>query len=212
MPTSADITLDLIVSGGGAPERRLGSAGPSNFYANYVNLVPGSYTLRVFKHDDLQNVIKSFNLPLRDKSYYTLLATQMPGTPIEVELVNDTPDPTKTPVNRVTVRQLCPNLTGVITATGNFRSDTLTFGKTQTLEGLPNGIVTLHLQATKQGNSTRSWDSEADFRISHHGTMFIVNDVYGRLSPHFSMDGPSPAEEAEAAEEAKATDASKSTP
>lgn len=201
-PPATGLTLDLVV--GTSPEGRvLHSATPANFYANYASLPPGQQVLRVFRNGDRQNAIKTFTLPLLDRSYFTLLATSQPNGSTSIEIVNDTPDPTKPPVNRLTVRQFCPDTTAIVTTTGNHQSDSLAYGQTQTLEGLPNGVIALALRATKGGvTGTKTWDTQADFRVSHHVTMFIVNDLYGRIRARVSVDGPSPEAEAEAAEEA----------
>lgn len=205
IPPPTAPTLDLVLTTTGSEGRPLTSATPMNLYANYTGLPPGRYTLRVFRAGDRQNALKSFDLPLRDKSYFSLLATAQPDGQPGIELLDDTPDPTKTPNNRLTVRQFSPDTAVVITAAGRYRTDSLAFQKIQTLEDLPDGVVPLNMRATKTGAaSVKTWDTQADFRASHHYTLFVVNDLYGRIRARVAVDGPSPEDEAEAAAEAKA--------
>ena len=200
---AAGFSFDLVL-GSGPSARFVSTAMSSNFYATYVSLPPGPCPFRVYRSGDRQNTIKSFDVAMRDRSYYTLLATQEPGGQPSIELIDDTPDPAKPPNNRLTVRQFCQDAKVVITTGGNFKTDPMLYGVTQTIEGLPDGVVALKMTATKTGNNgVKTWDTQADFRVSHHSTLFVVNDLYGRIRARVAMDGPSPADEAEAAAEAK---------
>lgn len=204
-PPLANITLELI-NAASTDGHALNTAGPANYYANYINVPPGTYALRVFRQGDRLTVIKSFNLAVRDRSYFTFLATAMPDGKPTVELIDDTPDPTKPPENRLTVRQYCPDSTVVITAGTNYKTDALAYGMTQTITGLPDGTVPLKMHAVKTGTTAvRTWDTQADFRSAHHATLFVINDLYGRIRARAAIDGPSPADEAEAAAAAKST-------
>ena len=203
LPPKDGPSFDLVL-GGNSDGRVLNTAAPSNFYANYVSLPPGRCTLRVYRAGERQNVLKNIDLSLRDKSYYTLIASPQPGGQPSLDLIDDTPDPTKPPVNRVTVRQFCPDTSVVIAAGSSYRTDSLDYSKTQTIEGMPDGKVALTMRATKSGNSAvKTWDTQADFSVSHHSTVFVVNDLYGRIRARVAMDGPSPADEEEAAADAK---------
>ncbi|MBE7157792.1 MAG: DUF4397 domain-containing protein [Rhodospirillales bacterium] len=202
-PPTGGIVLEVVV-GNPADGRALISSTPSNFYARYIPLVPGQYAIRTFRAGDRQQVIKSFDLTIKDRSYFTLCATQGADGHIAVELMDDTPDPTQTPKNRLTIRQFCPDLTATVTTSGNMKSEPLPYGKTVTLEGLPDGIVALAVHAVKAGDpALKSWDAQADFRMAHHSTLFIVSDLYGRMRARIAMDGPSPDEEVSAAAEVK---------
>jgi hypothetical protein len=191
-------SLELVI-GADANGKVLQTAQPSNIYAGYSSLPPGRYVMRVFRTGDRQNPIKSFDVQLRDKSYFDILVSQAPGASPTAELIDETPDPTQDPVNRLTVRQFCPGATVVITAGGVQRTDSLVYGATQTLSGLPNGLVPLSMRAVKGSGSAKTWNTEADFRVAHRASLFIIADAYGRIRARTSIDGPSVADEAAAA-------------
>ena len=197
-------TFELVQDGTPPPGRVLQTASPANFSAGYIPLPPGAYTLKVCRPGEHDKPIKSFAVPVRHNSYITILTTQPPGAAIKAELLDDTPDPFKPPVNRLTVRQFVPDIHVVATAAGTKRTEALDYGATQTLEGLPGGLVQLNTRATLTGGATKTWNTEADFRTSHHASLLVLSDPYGRIRPRVSVDGPSPAAEAEAAEEAAA--------
>ena len=202
IPT-ANVVLELVA--GSTPDAHaLNTASPANYYAGYAPLIAASYALRVYRAGDRQQAIKSFELTVKDHSYFTLFATQESGGPITVELIDDTPAPTKVLKNRLTIRQFCQDMTVVVVASGNYKSDPTPYGKTTFLEGMPNGNVPLSVRATKtRDNAVKTWDTTADFRVAHRATLFIVNDLYGRMRARVAMDGPSPEEEAAAAEAAR---------
>lgn len=192
-------TFELVL--GAAPnDRTLQSSPPQNFYATYIAVPPGQYAVRIIRAGDRQNSIKSFNLPLRDKNYFTLFITQAADGQPAIELLDETADPAKTTPNRVTVRQFCAGATAIITAGGK-RTQPLPFGGVETLEGLPNGLVPLIMRATLPSGTSKVWNTEADFRASHRATVFITMDPYKRMRTRVTVDGPSVEQEAEDAAE-----------
>lgn len=187
-------SLDLVI-GSDTQGRAVQNAGPVNYYAGYNQLSPGTYPLTVFRAGDRQVPVKGFNVVLRPDSYVTIIVTQTTGGTLAAELVDDTPDPTKPPANRLTVRQFCPNVRVQVTAAGRLSTEPVEAGRSQTLEGLPGGIVPLTMRATMANGAVKTWNTEADFRTSRHASLLVFADPYGRIRPRVSVDGPSPAAE-----------------
>ncbi len=187
-------TLELV-QGADPQGRVLQTALPLNYYAGYMQFLPGTYPVTIYRVGDRQTPVKSFNAQLRPDTYVTIIVSQGPGGTVGAELVDDTPDPVKPPSNRLTVRQFCPNVRVQVTAAGRVNTDLLEVGRAQTLEGLPDGVVQLMMHATAASGGVKTWNAEADFRPSRHASLLIFADGYGRIRPRVTVDGPSPAAE-----------------
>ena len=151
---------------------------------------PRTYPLKICTADEPENVIKSFNFPLRADSYYTILVTQLPNAPLAVEVIDDTPDPTKVLVNQLTVRQYSPNFR-VQVSVGELHTDIMEAGGKQTLDGLPDGFVPITGRIDQAGGTLNNWHAQADFHSSHHATLLVLPDVRGFIRPRVTVDGPS---------------------
>ena len=202
MQPTGSLALELVLAGQESQERAFQTALPSNFYAGYVHLPPGTYPLTVYRAGNRTAPIKSFNVVLHNNSYLTILATEAPGGAISAELLDDTPDPAAPPTNRLTVRQFCANVRAQVSVPGPQRTDLLEMGHTQTLVGLPSGAVPISIRVTSAGGVVRTMTAEADFRTSRHASVLVFTDPYGRVRPRVSIDGPSPADEDAAVAEA----------
>ena len=187
-----------LVAGTGPAAKTLQTAPVANYSALYDSLPPGRYMFSVFRAGDRQTPLKSFDVMLADKSYFSILVVHLPGGQLSVELLDDTPDPMKPHVNRLTVRQLGLNTHAMVVTALTQHTDPLEPGSTQTLEGLPDGAVPVSVRNTT-GPNQKNWNVEADFRTARHLTVFVVADAYNRLRLRTASNGPSPAEEAEAA-------------
>ena len=196
----------VLLSGASTQGPPLQVAPPSNFYAPYLKFQPARAIFKVCRLGNPQNPIKTADVPLKGGGYYTLLAHLQPDGQPTVEVIDETPDPSVPPTNRLTVRQYCRRARVVITAAGRQSSNPLGEGESQTLSDLPDGIVTLAMAATlAPGGPPRTLNIDAGFQRARHATIYVVTDPYDRLRPRVTSDGPSRAEEDAAAAEFRGT-------
>ena len=132
------------------------------------------------------------------------------GSEPVVEVVNDTPDPDAPIVNELRIYQISPDVKAIITANRSFKSDPLLYGGTQVIKDLPKSAVPVSISIiTKAG--TGNWNAEADFRHNSHATLVVLADVYGRIRPRVTSDGPPRGSES-AEDAAPGTPAASATP
>lgn len=193
MAVSAPATFELSASVDpqAAP---LATASPASLANDYLRVVPGRYALRVVNAAAKEVPVKVFNANIPDQGYYTVIVYRDPAGKITADLIDDTPDP-KAPTNKLSVWQFCPDLRAIVTGGGQ-RTNALEYGQSQTLDNLPTGKLAFQLRAqTAKGN--RNWGVEVDFSSSHHATVFVIADPYGRIRMRATVDGPNLATEKE---------------
>lgn len=205
MVPKAGSNFDLVATNN--PSVPLATATGMNLLSTYNDLPPARYTLQVFPAGDRQTPLKNLDAPLRDGSYVTILvheasgtaASPNPGTSasptpaaqnssLVVELVDDTPDPAK-PDNQLTVRQYCPGARVIVSTATKQMTDTLNYGASQTLTGLPSSTVPLVARAATRIGA-RTFNAEADFTGTYRTTLLLMDDPYGRFKPRLVQDGP----------------------
>ena len=185
-----------LVSGTDPKTHPLCSGLVLNCSGGYVQLPPGAYPLIVFKADDRQTPIKTFNVTFKPDTYMTIMVTQpSSGGPLNAEIIDDTPDPTKTASNSLTVRQLIPNVRVQVTVGDRSTTGMLAPGQKQTLDGLVGRILPIAVNATLSNGVVRSWNGETDFSVSRRSTLLVFLDGYGRVRASLTTDGPSPSAE-----------------
>lgn len=197
--------LDLVSANN--PTVALATVSGMNLLSTYNDLPPGRYTFQVFRAGDRQASIKNLDVPLRDGSYVTVLAHEpstasttpapsvstspspvVQNSPLVVELVDDTPDPTK-PDNQLIVRQYSLGTRVIVSTATKQMTDTLNYGGSQTLTGFPNSIVPLVARAATRIGA-RTFNAEADFTAYSRTTLLLMDDPYGRFKPRLVQDGP----------------------
>ena len=167
-----------------------------NCSGGYVQLPPGAYPLTVFKTGDRQTPLKTFSVTFKPDTYMTIMVTQPPGGgPLSTELLDDTPDPTKTAANSLTIRPLIPNVRVQATVGDHSTTGMIEPGQKQTLDGLVGRILPVTVNAVLTNGTVRSWNGETNFGVSRRSTLVVFLDGYGRVRASLTTDGPSPAAE-----------------
>lgn len=167
-------------------------AGPGTFPPSYRTMLPARYTWIAARPGEAQKPLKTLaNVAVNSDVYVTILARPsdtMGGEPI-IEVLNDTPDPSLPASNELRVYQISPDIKAVITANRTLKSDPLSYGATQVIRDLPKAAVPLTISITTK-TGTGNWNTEADFRQNSHATLVVLADVYGRIRPRVTSDGP----------------------
>ena len=201
--------LSLLKDNGTPEGESLLSAAPANFYASYIHLPVGRYSLKLVRRDVPTAIIQTLDLTLRGDDCMTVLATA-PDRRLKVEMVDDYYDPASALTGRLTIRHYFPGARINVSAGSQSRSHDLSSGETEILEGLPLQSVTVKTNATLASGKTESWSTEVNFQTLRHATLLVVPDPYGRFRPRVTVDGmATPAPPAAAATPAPATPAAR---
>lgn len=135
----------VLIKENGTPEGEpLLSAGPGNYYASYIPVPPARYSLKVIRREDPTTTIKTFDVLMRAGVYVTFLVSLSEGK-TNIEMLDDTFDPTTTVAGRLTIRHHFPNARVIVTTSTQARSRALSFGETEALDGFPLKPVELKI-------------------------------------------------------------------
>ena len=168
-------------------------AGPGTFQPAYHAVLPARYSYLVSRMGEQQIPLKTLpNVAVGPDVYVTVVARPSDtggGEPI-IEVINDTPDPAASESgNELRVFQISPDAKAIVTANRTAKGDPLPYGGTQVIKDLPKGNVPLSINITSK-TGTGTWNTEADFRRTSHATLVVLADVYGRIRPRVTNDGP----------------------
>lgn len=188
--------LVLIKNTGKAEGEPVMSAEPRNYYSDYIPVPVGRYALKAVRSEQPEVSLGDFDVLLRSDVYVTFLASIVEGK-LKVEMLDDTYDPTASPTGQLTIRQQFLNARVIISVAGSsIRSRELTFGETETIEGLPLKTIELKMTAVLANGQKQAWNTDVDFRTVRRAALLIIPDAYGRFRPRLAMSGnpkaPSP--------------------
>ena len=182
-------TNNLFVSAGDKP---MFGVAPSDLYTDYFASSSGSYILTVKRAGDKDDPAQKVPVVLQDGTYITLLATQK-GAQVSIETFNDTPDPNvKEVAASLVVRSFLTGARVTVGTTGSGSPQPIPDNAAVTVDSLPmTAGVNITIQATMPTTppTMNSFDLPADFSVTHHATLMLVSDHYGRLKPKLIYNG-----------------------
>ncbi len=185
LPDPKKDALDLYL----AANQLLTRSSAASNASSYIPVLPNTYALYVQRPSEANAApIKTPTLHAEDGSFFTILATSQNGQ-ITLEVIDDTIDPkTDDGTVRLVIRQYYPGTRAVVTV-GTMQPVTLNYGETNILDHLPTGTIPITIQATLPGVPPKAMGLSANYTAHHHGTLFVVGDLYGRLRPFLTVDG-----------------------
>ncbi len=180
--------LKLVQTKGAEDGDTLVTAEPLNYYANYQAFPAGRYSLKAVRGTDPKTPLQTFDVLLRDDVFVTFLAKPN-GDKIDVEMIDDTYDPTVTTTGRVVIRQQFPEANVIVTSNTKARSQPLGYGSEETLNGFPLQMVNFTLHATLADGKRKTSSMEVDFRATRRASLIVMPDGYGRFRVRLASDG-----------------------
>ncbi len=185
----ADPANNLLVSVG---DNAMFGVGPLDLYTDYFSSPLGSYSLTIKRSGDKADPGQKIPVALQDGTYITLLATQK-GTQTNIEVINDTPDPkVKDLAASLIVRSFLTGARVTVGVAGGQVRQPVPDNATVTLDNLPmTAEVNISVQAMLPTTPPSPSNSElpADFSVTHHATLLLVSDRYGRLKSKLFYSG-----------------------
>ena len=182
-------TNNLFVSAGDKP---MFGVAPSDLYTDYFASPVGGYILTVKRSGDKDDPAKKVPVVLQDGTYITLLATQK-GAEVNIEMLNDTPNPNvKEVTGSLVVRSFLTGGRVMVGITGGRPPQPIPDNATVNMDDLPmTAGVNITVLATMPTTppTTNSFDLPVDFSVTHHATLMLVSDRYGRLKPKLIYNG-----------------------
>jgi hypothetical protein len=179
----------LLIKDNGTPEGEvLLSATPANYYASYVGLAAGRYSLKLVRAEAPDSVVERIGLTIRGEDSFTVLASA-PDRKLKVETLEETYDPAGTPAGRLTIRQYFSNARVMVTVGARARSRELTPGEIELIDNLPVELLEVKMRATLPDGTTQNWGTEVNFKAIRHATLLILPDAKGRCRPRVALDG-----------------------
>jgi hypothetical protein len=188
--------LDMLPSANGAFELcKAGAAesganllgGSAYQYSSYAEFPVGKYHLSVFKKGDRKTPIKTFDIDLRQDSFFTVLLGPRAGV-IDVEVMDDTNDP-KSASGTLVVRNYFMGLTVSVSSDTQKLIEALQYGQSNAVTGLPLKRIPLTLLTHLPNGTPAESTAEVDFQASKRATVLIIPDSYGRFRPRVAIDG-----------------------
>ena len=172
-----------------ADNKMLTVAGPGNCFADYLPVVPGSYTFSVCRPESVATPLKRLPINLPADTFITIVVSEKDGQPV-VEGLNDTIDPKAAgDAGRLVVRQYLAGSQATVSVGTAPATALLSYGAVTVLDNLPAAQVNVNVRATSPNGTAQNWTVPADFTTDHHGTLLILTDAYGQFRPRFAVDG-----------------------
>ncbi|MDQ2868084.1 MAG: DUF4397 domain-containing protein [Verrucomicrobiota bacterium] len=154
-------------------------------YSNYRELPAGKYRLAVVKRGT-SVPLKAFDVNLSPNTFFTILVS--PG---RIDAFEDTLT-TRPQAGSVTLRNYFPNTTVRVTQGKQVLVESLGYGQSTAISGLPLVKSTLLLETKlPDGKSAQSF-AETDLKSWPRVTVLIFPDPYGRFRPRVVADGKNP--------------------
>lgn len=179
----------LLVFAGDKP---LFGASPFDLYTDYNSSPVGSYNLVVKRTAENSPILQKLPVVLQDKAFVTLVASEKNGQ-ATIEILNDTPDPKVTELAaQLVVRSYYTGGTVSVGVTGGQPAQPVASGGTVTLDNLPMtaGVnLIVQVSGATPPPAARTWNLSADFSVTHHATLLLVPDHYGRMLPKLFYNG-----------------------
>ena len=172
-----------------ADDKILTIAAPGNCFADYLPVVPGTYTFSICRPKDIAHPLKRLPISVPADAFITILVSETDGQQI-VEGLNDTVDPkTSDGSGQLVLRQYIDG--AQVTASVGTAPPTapIGYGATTVIDNLPTAQIVINVRATFVSGPAQTWTVPADLTTYHHGTLLIVPDAYGRFRPRFAVDG-----------------------
>ena len=180
--------LVLIKNDGSPTGVELYSAEPRNYYSGYIGVPVGRYALNVIRRDQPDVVLEKFDVLFRHDVYVTFLGSIVEGK-LKVEMLDDTYDPTTFLGGQLVIHQQFANARVSISAGSAGQSQELSFGQTETLNGLPLKPLEIKMRATLADGKTQAWTTEVDLKSLRRAALLVIPDAYGRFRPRVAIVG-----------------------
>jgi hypothetical protein len=158
-------------------------SGTSYRYSSYAAFPVGRYRLSVFKKGDRQTPLKTFDVDLKDETYFTILVA-----PQSVDLFDDTTDP-KATTGTLTIRNYFPGSTVSVSSDTQTIATAISYGQATAATGFELKRMPLTLRTKLPNGTPAESTAEADFSVSKRATVLIIPDSYGRFRPRVASDG-----------------------
>lgn len=179
----------LLIKDNGTPEGEIVlSATPANYYASYIALPVGRYSLKLVRAEAPDAVIGHLPVTIRGEDSVTILASA-PDRKLKIETLEETYDPASTPAGRLTIRQYFPDARVTVTVGPQNRSRELAPGEIEVLDSLPVQLFEVKTRATLPDGTTQNWTTEVNFATIRHAALLILPDAKGRCRPRVALDG-----------------------
>jgi hypothetical protein len=180
--------LKLVKPSGAEEGDTLIVAEPLNYYAGYQPLTVGRYSLKVVRTAEPKTALQTFDVLLREDVFVTFIA-KLKDNKITVEMIDDTYDHDTATTGQVIVRQQFPEANVIVTSKTGARSQAISYGNEETMNGFPLQLVNITLNATLADGKHKSASMEVDFRASRHASLIVIADGYGRFRVRLASNG-----------------------